>query len=282
MAKNRYAKPSSDRFRIWYAQRQRKKRAGDEPEPPAPFTPLSLPNTIYWHDFSDFSTMWQDSAKTTPVTATGQPVGYVVDKTGNGHDLHQPTAGNRPILRIVGGLYKLEYDGATSNRWLESVSTIDLTGTANVSPCVAVTKNANHTGIIAETSNNSGSNIGAWGQFTESNRYRMQNRGSAFGGGTDTALTDIIASPSTEVLIGLAPIDGLTKIRVNAVEYSASTNTKGTGNYGNYKLYLGRRAGSSLPLDGDIYQNFLTSDILTGTNLANAENFLAEKSGVTL
>lgn len=34
-----------------------------------------------WYDPSDFSTMWQDSAGTTPVTAVEQPVGLVLDKS---------------------------------------------------------------------------------------------------------------------------------------------------------------------------------------------------------
>lgn len=37
-----------------------------------------------WYDPSDFSTMWQDSAGTTPVTALGQPVGLVLDKSRGG------------------------------------------------------------------------------------------------------------------------------------------------------------------------------------------------------
>jgi len=34
----------------------------------------------FWWDFSDFSTMYQDSTGTTPVTGAGQPVGLVLDK----------------------------------------------------------------------------------------------------------------------------------------------------------------------------------------------------------
>ena len=34
-----------------------------------------------WYDPSDFSTMFQDSAGTTPVTAVEQPVGLILDKS---------------------------------------------------------------------------------------------------------------------------------------------------------------------------------------------------------
>ena len=52
-----------------------------------------------WFDPSDFSTMWQDSGRTTPVTAVEQPVGALNDKSGNANHATQATAGNRPTLR---------------------------------------------------------------------------------------------------------------------------------------------------------------------------------------
>lgn len=48
------------------------------------FTPLSLFSSGEqgaWYDPSDFSTMFQDSAGTTPVTAVEQPVGLILDKS---------------------------------------------------------------------------------------------------------------------------------------------------------------------------------------------------------
>lgn len=50
----------------------------------APFTPASLftaGESGYWLDPSDFSTMWQDSQGVTPVTATGQTCGLILDKS---------------------------------------------------------------------------------------------------------------------------------------------------------------------------------------------------------
>ena len=51
-----------------------------------------------WYDPSDMSTLFQDSAGTTPVTAVEQPVGLVLDKSGNGNHASQPTAAARPVL----------------------------------------------------------------------------------------------------------------------------------------------------------------------------------------
>ena len=52
-----------------------------------------------WYDPSDFSTLFQDSAGTTPVTAVEQPVGLMQDKSGNGFHVIQATSAARPILR---------------------------------------------------------------------------------------------------------------------------------------------------------------------------------------
>jgi hypothetical protein len=65
----------------------------------AGFNPIELFNGGVvggWYDPSDLTTLWQDSGRTTPVTAYGQPVGAIDDKSGNGRHLIQATAINRP------------------------------------------------------------------------------------------------------------------------------------------------------------------------------------------
>lgn len=51
-----------------------------------------------WLDPSDFSTLFQDAAGTTPVTALGQPVGLIRDKSGRGNHASQTTAASRPTV----------------------------------------------------------------------------------------------------------------------------------------------------------------------------------------
>jgi hypothetical protein len=52
-----------------------------------------------WWDVSDISTLFQDSAGTTPVALNNDPVGRINDKSGNGRLLTQGTAGNRPLYK---------------------------------------------------------------------------------------------------------------------------------------------------------------------------------------
>ena len=53
-----------------------------------------------WYDPSDLTTLFQDSAGTTPVTAPGQPVGRMLDKSGRGNHATQSTGASRPIYGI--------------------------------------------------------------------------------------------------------------------------------------------------------------------------------------
>lgn len=90
---------------------------------PAP-RPLWTPQALFfggfgaWYDPSDLSTLFQDSAATTPVTADNQPVGCMRDKSGNGVHLLQATSGARPTWRAGGNgaAPYLSFDG--TDDWL--------------------------------------------------------------------------------------------------------------------------------------------------------------------
>jgi len=73
--------------------------------------PLSLTALRAWYDLSDLSTMFQDSAGTIPVTAHGQPVGKILDKSGNGYHASQPSNNSRPLYKTDGTYHRLWFDG---------------------------------------------------------------------------------------------------------------------------------------------------------------------------
>lgn len=77
-----------------------------------------------WYDPSDFSTMFQDSAGTVPVTAVEQPVGRILDKSGRGNHATQVTATSRPVLSArVNLLTKTEqFDDAA---WTKTGATVN-------------------------------------------------------------------------------------------------------------------------------------------------------------
>lgn len=82
-----------------------------------------------WFDPSDLSTLFQDSAGTTPVTAVEQPVGRILDKSGRGKHATQSTTPARPVLsRRVNLFTESEFRNgvtdATTRGGLISASTI--------------------------------------------------------------------------------------------------------------------------------------------------------------
>ena len=85
--------------------------------------PNSLSGLQLWLDGSDKTTLFQDSAKTTPVTADGDVVGAWADKSGNGNDVLQATTANKPLYKtgIKNGLSALLLDG--TNDWLQGAFT---------------------------------------------------------------------------------------------------------------------------------------------------------------
>lgn len=86
-----------------------------------------------WYDPSDLSTLYQDSAGTTPVTAVEQPVGRMLDKSGRGNHATQATALSRPVLSSRYNLLLNTETLSTQNVTTVAVSyTLSFTGTGTI------------------------------------------------------------------------------------------------------------------------------------------------------
>lgn len=104
-------------------------------------------------------------------------------------------------------------------------------------------------------------------------------------GGSTYPLTaeGIAAAPVTRVLTGLGDISGdRSTLRLNGAQVASNTEDQGTGNYGNYPLYIGRRGGIALPFNGHLYSLVVRGAATTDTRIAQAEKWVAKKTGVTL
>jgi hypothetical protein len=65
------------------------------------FSPLSIPGLALWLDASNSSTLFQDSAGTTPAAATNDVVGRWADRSGNARHATQGTTANKPLLKLA-------------------------------------------------------------------------------------------------------------------------------------------------------------------------------------
>jgi hypothetical protein len=87
-----------------------------------------------YYDPSDASTLFSDSAGTTPAVVNG-PVGRISDKSGNGNHLIQATAAARPIYRQGSGLSWLESDGVDDTL---QCAAVNLSGFGHLGLAIAV------------------------------------------------------------------------------------------------------------------------------------------------
>ena len=230
-----------------------------------------------WLDPSDFSTMFQDAAGTTPVTALGQPVGKILDKSGRGNHASQTTSASRPTLQQdSNGLYYLSFDGTDDGM---ATPSIDFTGTDKMTVWVGVRKLSDAAlGVLVEpwpTSYNNGHFAILAPIDPASLDFSSRTRGTLLTSATASG----IAAPITSVLCADMSIsDDRNILRVNGVQAASSVDDQGTGNYGNYPLYIGRRGGTTFPFNGRIYQLIIRGAASNVGQIAAGEAYVNSKT----
>ncbi len=129
---------------------------------------------------------------------------------------------------------------------------IDFTGTDKMTVWAGITKLSDAAlGVVVEF----GSSTSVTGMFGV---YAPSNSGATFGAiskGTILAFPAVSGhtSPKSTVLTEIGDISGaIATVRVNGVPTTITIN-QGTGNYGNYPMYIGARAGTSLFFNGRLY-----------------------------
>ena len=229
-----------------------------------------------WYDPSDLTTLFEEDG-TTPASVDG-PVGKILDKSGNGNHLIQTTETKCPTLKLAGGLYYLEFDGIDDG--LRSAD-IDFTGTSTMSVFSGARKEADEVAVVAELSNNVGGSTGAFRLASiSSNVWRYTSKGTTGVNGNATGYTP----PVTSVLTGLSDIaNDVATIRVDGVEKASPTAEQGDGPFGNWPLNLGaRNNGSLLQLDGRVYGLIVRGALSDASEIASAEKYIANKTGVSI
>jgi hypothetical protein len=240
----------------------------------------------FFYDPNDLSTMYQDAAGTVPVTAVGQAIGLIRDKSGRNNHARQTTSASRPILRknAVTGANYLEFDG--SDDFLQT-SNIDFTATDKVSLFAGVRKLSDAaTSILAELSTLTASNAGTFIVYAPPNTvesYGVASRGISMPPCYALVSNNLYKAPNSAVLsISLSTTQPLAKIALNGISQRIDTGNQGGGNYGNYPLYIGRRGGVSLPFNGHIYSLIGIGRLTTDSETVAIEKELAKRVGVTL
>jgi hypothetical protein len=227
--------------------------------------------------------MFLDSAGTTPVTATGQPVGKILDKSGRGNHATQATSTARPTLQQdASGFYYLSFDGVDDSL---ATASVDFTGTDKATVFAGMRKNSDAaSGAVCELSSDFTANAGSFGMYAPTSPVGTLN----FGWGSRGTATVLIAAtgfaaPISRVLTGIGDISAdIAALRVNgALAQSAVASDQGAGTYGNYPLFVGRRGGSTLPFNGRLYGLIVRGAATSDPQLSQAERFIGQRMGLS-
>ena len=204
-----------------------------------------------------------------------------------GNHAYQTVSASRPILQrnATTGAYYLAFDGADD--FLQT-NDIDFTATDKVSLFAGVRKLSDAaTGIVCELSASAQATTpGSFVLFAPaaggSNHYNFRSFGTT-GIAIGTPVVSNFPAPHSAVLRATGGISTNTcELLINGGSKQSTSISQGTGNYGNYPLYIGRRAGTSLPFNGHLYSLIGIGRLTTGSETIALEKAIAKNTGVTL
>lgn len=236
-----------------------------------------------WYDPSDLSTMWQDTAAVTPITADGQSVARINDKSGNGKYMIQTTAGLRPIYRASGGLHWLAFDtiddklaSSTSDGGAEVTKIPGYIGTA-------FSKNLDASSVMMGLVQASSdypiriTNISTTGRVAAQSRLNSAGIAS----GQATVSQNVFPPDGTpRVAEALAIPGGTVEMRVNnSVVTSAFAWTTEVGGTSTYQFPVSSSGAGMLDVYGAIFILLVEP---TSNQRASIRQYMASKSGVIL
>ena len=207
-----------------------------------------------WFDPSNFSTMFQDEAGTIPLTAAGQFIGKILDKSGNGIHATSP-AGKQPTLeRDAGGSYRIQ---GGSGKYLQLSSTLGMnTGFSAF-------------GLSATTSGKAIMSMGAGG-------YLRPIAGSFGRNNSGVSVGSTIAVKARNSVGWLT--NGTTTTTVyDFIQKNASLVSGSAGLNGN--LYLGGfdSTDTSISFLGGMHQIILVSGAVSAENQTKILKYIAQK-----
>jgi hypothetical protein len=176
-----------------------------------------------------------------------------------------------------GFLPYLAFDGTDDSLLTNSV---DFTATDKMTVWAGLRKLSASTGIFTELSADNAANNGSFLIGTDSGgiEYFFNSRGTT--NQQVNANNAAYTSPVTNVLQMSGNISGPSvSARINAVDISTNTGSQGTGNFGNYPLYIGRRNNATFPFNGNLYSLIIRGAQSTAAQISSTETWVNGKTG---
>ena len=178
----------------------------------------------------------------------------------------------------VGFPYYLKFDGVDDSL---ATAAINFTSTDKMTVFAGVRKLSDAAvGLVVELSSDLNTNNGSFYVGAPANNGVANTGFSVKGTIASGASASSFASPISAVVTGTAAISSPLIIqRRNGVQVSSSSAALGTGNFGNYNLYVGSRGGTTLPFNGHLYSLIIRGAASSASQIASAESYVNSKTG---
>lgn len=224
------------------------------------------------YDPSDLSTLFQDTQGMVPVTSSGDPVGLIRDKSGNGNHAIQPVSAARPTYRTDGILHWLEFDGVDDFLYCPNFS-----ARRHNTIALGIKRYNSFYGWFIEQSANSNSVSGF---------YVMGATGATFrkSAGASNDKYDVLPSNWSGASGAKSVVSYCYSSVFEVYRNQVLQSPKGVAavigdDVVTDTLYINSRAGKSIFSKNDIYGLVIVDGLADRVDI---ENYLAIKSGVTL
>jgi hypothetical protein len=193
------------------------------------------------------------SAGTHSITCTAGTLTATVAGTVTQADLRLSLDSAYPYQRVttatdyadIGAPRRIKYDGIDD--FLRTAS-VDFSATDKMTVWAGVRKLSDATSMVVESGTDVGSVNGTFALYVSSG-MRYGSRGTS----TRTAI-HASSAVSNEVVTAYSSITtDACSLRINGALVANDSADQGTGNFGNYPLYFGSRAGTSLRFSGEVF-----------------------------
>lgn len=231
----------------------------------------------FWYDPSDVSTLFQDDAGTVPVTQPGDPVGKMLDKSGNGFHLTQTNSARRPLWQLDSdGRAYLQFSGTGQNLQNASVTF----GASEVTLFAACRKDvAVSSQNIVELNTDYANAAGSFriSGYNAADQFRLASYGNSSSTYAELYVTGG-ASPVVLTLQASIAAPSL-KARRQGVLQSETTTSQASGTYTSSMLVIGARSAGTFSLTGRIYGVIAYPALLVAADVKAVEDWLNQRCG---
>lgn len=229
-------------------------------------------------------TLFQDAAGATPVTAVGQSVGLVLDRSGRANHATQATAAKRPTFQTdAAGRPYLQFDGVDDV--IESAAFAWGSGDLTLIAAARREGGAGARQLLAfgdaYTPEPNSFSFRTQSASADPVGYSFVRRAASSGNTLSSAGT----YPQTETAV-ISVVSRFSvadyRMRRNGVAETSVTLSTSASAFGTYPMTIGCRPGGTLFFAGRLYGLLAVNRALTDQELALAERWAARKCGVTI